>query len=393
MENPKDWKKQLLRIGSYIVVAALSSALTLFVFGPSLVNSQSGKLQEVKSVIKQYYIGEADEALMDDMAAAAMVAATGDKWSYYVPADQLQDVLDSNANSYVGIGVTVQLLEDESGYTVQRVEPGSPAKEGDIRPGDVIVGVNGKMITDVGAEPALDMIRGEPGTSVNIHILRDGEMLEKALTRQKVLQEVASGQMLTDTTGYIQINNFNERCASETISLIDELEKQGAKAMIFDVRFNPGGYVTEMVKVLDYLLPEGVLFRSEFYTGETDEETSDASCKNMPIAVLINSESYSAAEFFAAALKEYEYAITVGQPTTGKGHFQQLLMLSDGSAINLSVGRYYTPNGVSLSEVGGLTPDVLVDVDLETMALIYSDSLPLEEDTQLQAAVDALEKQ
>ena len=118
MENPKDWKKQLLRIGSYIVVAALSSALTLFVFGPSLVNSQSGKLQEVKSVIKQYYIGEADEALMDDMAAAAMVAATGDKWSYYVPADQLQDVLDSNANSYVGIGVTVQLLEDESGYIV-----------------------------------------------------------------------------------------------------------------------------------------------------------------------------------------------------------------------------------------------------------------------------------
>ena len=393
MEPKKDWKKQLLRIGSYVVVAALSSALTLFVFGPSMVNSQSGKLQELKSVIQAQYIGEADEALMDDMAAAAMVAAIGDKWSYYVPAEELQDILDRNANSYVGIGVTVQLLEDQSGYTVQRVEPGSPAKEGDIRPGDVVVGVNGKSVSEVGPEAALNMISGEAGTSVNITVLRDGETLEKTLTRQTILQEVASGQMLTDTIGYIQINNFNERCASETISLFDELEKQGAKAMIFDVRFNPGGYVKEMVQILDYLLPEGVLFRSEDYTGYTAEETSDASCKNMPMAVLINSESYSAAEFFAAALKEYDYAITVGQPTSGKGHFQQLLMLSDGSAVNLSIGRYYTPNGVSLSEVGGLTPDVPVDVDLDTMDLIYSDSLAPEEDAQLQAAVDALMKE
>lgn len=391
MESPNDWKAQFKKIATYAIVAALSSALTLFIFVPSANKSQSGKLQQLRSVIMNQYIGQVDETFLDDMAAAAMVAATGDKWSYYVPASELQSVLDSSANSYVGIGITVTLLEDESGYLVQRIEPDSPAKEGDIRLGDVVVSVDGQSIDRVGANEMLNLVSGEAGTSVTLTVLRDGEYIEKTLTRKKILQEVASGEMLTESVGYIQINNFNERCADETIRIFEELESQGAKAMIFDVRFNPGGYVAEMVKILDYLLPEGVLFRSEDYTGHIGEETSDAACKDMPMAVLINSESYSAAEFFAAALSEYDYAITVGQATTGKGRFQQLLRLSDGSAVNLSVGKYTTPNGVDLSEVGGLVPNIPVDVDKDTMALIYGDSLPLEEDAQVQAALTALQ--
>ncbi len=378
----------------YAIVAAISSALTLFIFVPTVGGSQkNGKLQELKNVILKQYIGDVEEGYLEDVAAAAMVAGTGDKWSYYVPADSLQEILDMNANAYVGIGVTVNLLEDESGYEVQRVEPGSPAKTGDIRPGDIIVGVDGKSIEELGAEAMLDTVSGKKGTSVSIMLLRDGESIEKTLTREEILQEVANGQMLTDTVGYIQINNFHERCAEDTIEIFERLEQQGAKAMIFDVRFNPGGYVKEMVEILDYLLPEGVLFRSEDYAGRTSEETSDAACKKMPMAVLINSESYSAAEFFAAALKEYDYAFTAGQPTTGKGRFQQLISLSDGSAVNLSVGKYTTPNGVDLSETGGLVPDVAVEIDQETMALIYGDALPLEEDVQLQAALTAITEQ
>ena len=210
------------------------------------------------------------------------------------------------------------------------------------------------------------------------------------MTRRRIVQAVATGRMVTETIGYIRINNFNSRCADETIALFEQLEKQGAQAMIFDVRFNPGGYKDEMVKVLDFLLPEGVLFRSEDSTGYTWEDTSDADCKTMPMVVLMNGESYSAAEFFAAALKEYDYAVTVGQPTTGKGYFQSTFTLSDGSAVNLSIGKYYTPNGVSLAEVGGLVPDVTVEVDEETMAKIYAKTLPDEEDAQLQAAIAQL---
>ncbi len=392
MESQNNWKEKLIKFLSYALVAALSSALTLLLLVPAAVNSQTGKLGEVKSLIKTQFIGEIDEAYMDDLAAAAMVAATGDQWSYYVPADSLQQILDSSANSYVGIGVTVLLLEDESGYRVQRIEPNSPAQEGDIRPGDIITGVNGKACSEVGAEAMLNMVAGEEGTSVSITLLRGTETLEKTLVRKRILQEVATGTMLTDTVGYIRIHNFNDRCASETIQLFEELEQKGARAMIFDVRFNPGGYVHEMVELLDYLLPEGVLFCSEYYTGKTTQEYSDAACKEMPMAVLFNGESYSAAEFFAAALVEYDYAFTVGQPTTGKGRFQQLLTLSDGSAINLSVGRYTTPKGVDLSEVGGLVPDIAVDIPEEIMAEIYAGTLPLGEDEQLQVALTELQK-
>ena len=322
-----------------------------------------------------------------------MVQSLGDQWSYYVPADQYQLYKEQHTNSYVGIGVTIEILENDGGFAVKQVEPNGPAKEGGILPGDVIVAVDGTRVTEVGSDAAQEMISGNEGTKVTVTVLRDGQETDVELTRRSILRVVASGKMVTDTVGYIKINNFNERCAQETLKIFAELEAQGAKAVVFDVRFNPGGYVSEMVEVLDYLLPEGVLFRSEDYMGRTEEERSDAACKDIPMAVLINGDSVSAAEFFAAALTEYDYAVTVGQPTLGKGYFQQGIELSDGSLVNLSVGKYYTPKGKSLAEEGGLQPDIPVDVDAETMAKIYSETITLEEDTQLQAAITELQKQ
>lgn len=377
---------------SYILVAALSSVLTLFIYGTSQTG-QSPKLNQLRAIIDEMFIGEVDEQLMEDMMAAGMVQSLGDQWSYYVPADQYQDYMNSHANAYVGIGVTVQLTENEEGYEILQVEPNGPAKAAGILPGDVIVAVDGQRGSEVGSEVMLDKISGEEGTGVSVTVLREDEEITFDIIRQSILAEVASGEMVTESIGYIQINNFNERCADETIAIFEDLENQGAKAFVFDVRFNPGGYVYEMVEILDYLLPEGVLFRSEDYRGIVSEETSDESCKEMPMVVLINSESVSAAEFFAAALHEYDYAITVGQPTLGKGYFQQGIELSDGSAVNLSVGKYYTPNGVSLSEVGGLQPDELVEVDETTMALIYSKNIDKSEDIQLQKAIQILQGQ
>lgn len=390
-EKKEKWKDIIRKSISYIFVAALASVLTLFFFCNSQKN-QFGKLYELKSIIDRMFIGEVDQAYMDDVMASAMVASLDDQWSYYVPADQYQLYEEQHTNSYVGIGVTILVLEDESGFAVQQVEPNGPAKEGGILPGDVIVAVDGVRVTELGAEEAQNRISGSEGTTVSITVLRQEQELTVSLTRRSILMEVASGKMVTDAIGYIQINNFNERCAQETLSIFADLEAQGAKAMIFDVRFNPGGYVSEMVEVLDYLLPAGVLFRSEDYMGRSQEETSDAACKDIPMAVLINGNSVSAAEFFAAALTEYDYAVTVGQPTLGKGYFQQGIELSDGSLVNLSVGKYYTPKGVSLAEAGGLQPDVLVEVDEETMAKIYSETISAQEDLQLQTAIAELQK-
>jgi carboxyl-terminal processing protease len=201
---------------------------------------------------------------------------------------------------------------------------------------------------------------------------------------------VAEGQMLPDSVGYVRINNFNTNCAKQTIAIIDDLVSQGAKSLVFDVRNNGGGYIREMNEILDYLLPAGDLFRSVDHRGNESVDKSDADCLELPMAVLVNDRTYSSAEFFAAALREYDWAVVAGLPTTGKGYFQNTFRLADGSAINLSVGQYYTPKGVSLAEEGGLVPDVVTEVDDTTYAMIYARVLPLAEDPQLNAALDAL---
>ena len=384
------------RVVSYFIVAIVASLMTFYSVKATPAAQQNAqgieKLQELQSLLDQMYIGEIDQEYMIDMAAAGMVQGIEDRWSYYLPASEMQAYHDSMANSYVGIGITVARLEDGSGFQVQRVEPDSPAQKSGILPMDVIIGVDGVMVPDVGMDAALDMVSGEQGTDVKLTVLRDETQTEVIVTRDLVLVEVAYGKMVTNQIGYVHITNFDSRSAQESIAAIESLMEQGAQALIFDVRFNPGGYRHELVKLLDYLLPKGDLFKSVDYRGREQVDVSDASCVEVPMAVLINGDSYSAAEFFAAALKEYDYAVTVGQNTTGKGYFQQLYNLSDGSAVNLSVGKYFTPNGVSLAEVGGLKVDIPVDVDQETAALIYGQMLPEQDDAQLQAAVAAMQE-
>ena len=170
---------------------------------------------------------------------------------------------------------------------------------------------------------------------------------------------------------------------------MQDLLQQGAKALIFDVRYNPGGYKDEMVGILDHLLPEGALFRSVDYNGREEVDYSDAAHLDFPMAVLVNQDSYSAAELFAAALQEYEAAIVVGQHTTGKGHYQNTFRLPDGSAVVLSVGRYTTPKGVNLDGVG-IAPDVEVPVEENLYWQIYAGNVLPQDDPQIQAALKAL---
>ena len=376
---------KLKRILSYVLVAALSSAAT---FGGILYLGYQNrtKLDELNSLIDTYYIGEPNRDAMEEAAAYAMIDAMGDKWSYYISARDYNTYLEQMNNAYVGIGVSVSLTEDETGLEVKTVEEGGSAKEAGIRPGDVIVAVGEELVADLGLNGATSRVKGEENTSVDLTVLRDGEELQFSVIRKLIQVVVASGQMLPDNIGLITINNFDERCAEETIAAIESLVEQGAKALIFDVRYNPGGYKKELVKVLDYLLPEGVLFRSQDYTGAEAIDYSDEACLELPMAVLVNQDSYSAAEFFAAALEEYDWAFLAGTNTTGKGYFQNTFQMSDGSAVGLSIGKYFTPKGVSLAETGGLQVDVPVEITEEMDALIYSGLLPVEEDPQIQAA-------
>lgn len=380
---------------SYILVATLAVVITLALTtgtsGVYIPNSDS-KLQQLMDVLKEYYIDidDVDMEALEDAAADAMVNALGDRWSYYISAKDFADLQEQSTNSYVGIGVTVQVREDESGFDITQVEPGGSAQAAGIRPGDILMGADGVSFVGKDISTCREIIRGKAGTKVTVDVLRDGETISFELTRQIIRVQVASGVMLPGNIGLVSIKNFNENCASESIAAIESLLDAGATSLIFDVRNNPGGYKHELVELLDYLLPKGKLFISRDYTGKENTDWSDAKCLDMPMTVLVNGNSYSAAEFFAAALKEYEWATVVGDPTCGKGNFQYTFQLPDGSGVGLSVGKYFTPKGVSLADQNGLVPDEKVEIDEQLAAEIYAGLVAPLDDPQIQAAIKVL---
>ena len=384
--------KKVWKFFSYVLVAALAAGATFFwcdSFMDQSVPVSQSKLDQLSGLIEERFIGEADRTAYEDAAADAMVNALGDEWSYYMPASEYQAHMETMNNSYVGIGITIVVKEDATGFEVTKVNVGGPADEAGMQPGDVIVAIEGQSTASMTAAEGRDLVRGEENTIVNLTVRRGDQTLEMPVTRKQVLTPVAEGQMLENRIGLVTIYNFDSRCYDETIAAIEKLREEGAISLIFDVRNNPGGYKHELVAILDYLLPEGPLFRAEDYLGNSQVDESDASCLKVPMAVLVNGSSYSAAEFFAAALSEYDAAIVVGQQTYGKGYFQTTIQLNDGSAVGLSVGKYTTPKGVTLAGVG-ITPDVVVEVDEDTDFRIYAGIMLPEEDPQIQAAVRAL---
>lgn len=389
MKKEFPWKKVLLLTVSHITVAAIAVCCALLAFSSSR-DPGLRKLEQLAGFIEKYHVDDPAMEQVYDYAAMGMVTGTGDRWSYYISRSDMEAYDENKNNSYVGVGVTVQASEDGTGINITAVTPGGPAHAAGILPGDVIISVDGIDVTQASMDDLSDLIRGEAGTSVTIRVTRDTVPMEFQLTRLVIDVKVAEGKMLEGNVGYVKIANFNEKCASETILAVEELVEQGATCIVFDVRNNGGGYKDELVKVLDYLLPAGDLFRAVDYQGNEEVDTSDTDCLRMPMAVLINGESYSAAEFFAAALEEYDWAITGGEPTVGKGHMQVTMELNDGSAVAISIGKYYTPKGVSLADQGGLVPQVQVEVDEETAALIASGLLEPEQDPQLQAVIQAL---
>lgn len=384
--------KKLSQILSYVLVAALATVVTLTLTWPAetVVTPRQSKLDQLQALIEQCFIGEVDSTAVEDAAADAMVSALGDRWSYYIPAAQYGSYKEQMANAYVGIGITIQVKEENQGFVITQVNPNGPAYEAGMLAGDVIVGVEGTDVRGMVMDDVASMVKGEEGTFVSITVEREGSPVTLSVERRKVLITVATGEMLEGNIGYVRITNFDSRCAEETIAIIDELLAEGAEALIFDVRNNPGGYARELVKVLDHLLPECEVFRTVDYAGTEDVDYSDENCIDpIPMAVLVNSESYSAAEFFAAALRDYEMAVIVGDKTCGKGYFQYTYPLNDGSAVGLSVGKYFTPKGENLAGIG-LTPDYPVEVDEDTFMKIYAGTLDLMEDPQILKALEVL---
>ena len=377
-----------VRVLTHMIVFCLG---ILVVLVPVTLHRDQGttKLEALEELIQQRFIGEVDTEAMEDAAAGAMVNALGDRWSYYLSAQDYQTHQETMNNAYVGIGITILTANDGSGFAIQAVTEGSGAAEAGLQPEDVVIAVAGQDVREMSSSDLRTLVRGEEGTWVEVTVVRGEEEQTFSVERRRYETPVATGKLLSGNVGLVTIENFDTRCAQETIAAIEDLIAQGAEKFLFDVRNNPGGYAHELIKVLDYLLPEGEIFHTEYYDGREDISQSDAACLGLPMAVLVNGDSYSAAEFFAAALQEYEAATVVGTQTCGKGYFQQTYELTDGSAVGLSVGKYYTPKGENLAGIG-ITPDIVVELTEEEDRALLANQLAPEEDPQIQAALKAL---
>ena len=353
------------------------------------LENKYSRLKEVSDIVEKYFVGEYDENKAMDEALAGYIYGLGDRWSGYYNTEQTKEINEVSSNSYYGIGATV-LRNDNGEYEIASINKNGGAYKEGLVIKDIITSVDGvPSYTFASTDDLVAAVRGEEGTSVVIGYRRAGSEGEVTVTRSKIYNESIEARIIGNNVGYVVIDNFETNADKEFIEKVRDLEKKGVKAFIFDVRFNGGGYVTVMKNMLDILLPEGTVISMVDKAGKRSELKSDAAAIELPMVVITNEYSISAAEFFAAALQEYGVAKVVGDPTGGKGYSQNLFTLRDGSSVNLSTSRYYTPKGESLID-RGVTPDVAVSLSDEDFINFYT--LTDAQDTQLQTALNTVDK-
>ena len=396
----KNRKLSLTAVLLIVFFACLVTFMTTFVLlrssyeaklGGDIVSSsgesESGidfdKLLEVDAYVRANFIGTVDyEKAMQYMLDGYMYAL-GDKYSVYHTAEEMQELTNESNGDLVGIGVRVMMDDETGGIRILNVMHDSPALETGLQVGDVIVKVGGLEVTADTYNTAVNDVAGEAGTELTVTILRNGETFERTLTRRLVRSEAVFLEMQDNHTALIRIYEFTGNAADDFIAAMEEAQKAGATGYVFDVRNNPGGDLGVIVRILDYLLPEGPIVRIIDASGEVVHTyTSDESEIQAPMVVLINENTASAAELFTSALLDYDKCVTVGQTTYGKGVMQNIITLPDGSGIRLTTHYYNPPYSDNYNGVG-----IPADYELEMASSAIADPAL---DTQLQKALSRL---
>lgn len=348
------------------------------------------KIDTLMQVIDYYYLYDYDKNAMVDAIYKAVMDSLGDPYSVYYTGDEFKAFTESSSGSYCGIGVVVQQNMQTGLVTAVRPYEDCPGYEAGIRPGDLILAVDGTEITGMDLNTAVALIKGEEGTSVTITLQRDEEVFDVEVTRRQIDVKTVNCRMMDDNIGYIQIEEFDEVTSEQFSQALDSLIEQGMEALVIDIRNNPGGILNTVVAMLDELLPEGTIVSVKDRNGTAQEYTSDADTKlTVPLTVLINGNSASASEIFAGAIKDYGVGTLVGTTTYGKGIVQTAFSLSDGTGVKITIEDYYLPSGKSIHKVG-VDPDVEIDLPDELKTYV---TIPEDEDVQLQKAIEILKEQ
>lgn len=366
----------LTAVGVTALLCAVTFTGTVFFMQHRERNLQEKyhRLADLDSFVQENYYTEYDNDELMNTMLKGYIAGLGDRYSQYLTPEEYSALKTREAGKTVGIGVTV--TQNEEGYPlIIEVQENSPAENAGLKPEDVILAVDGEDILTMDYEEAINRIKGEENTAVILTVRHDGEEKEFSIIRESFDLRTSGGEMLDGHIGYIYITNFRENTADQFLTALNDLIAQGADALIFDVRNDGGGLLSSLEKMLDPLLPEGEIATATYHGDKTETVLkSDAEELNLPIAILVNGNTASAAELFSASLRDFKQAKLVGTQTFGKGIMQVTTPMQDGGGLTLTVATYQTTKSECYHGVG-LTPDIIIEPDENS-----------ETDVQLEAA-------
>lgn len=340
-----------------------------------------GKLNAIDSVLESFYFGDVNDETAKDNIYKAYLSSYGDKYTMYYTADEYKALKESTNGKFYGIGAVCQ-LSGEGGVLLVDVYDNGAGYQAGLRSGDRVVNVDGRDITDMELSSAVALIKGDKGTSVTLEVIRGTERLTFSAVRDAVEAKTVSYTLLDNNIGYLSISQFEEVTTKQFKAAVEDLQSQGMKGLVIDIRNNPGGLLDTVVGMLKYMLPDGLIVYTEDKQGNRKEyKGQDNDEFNLPLAVIVNGNSASASEIFAGAIQDYGKGTIIGTQTYGKGIVQTVKPLTDGSAIKFTIAKYFTPKGQDIHGKG-VTPDMVVEYDTDA-----------DVDTQLDAAIKNVEAQ
>ena len=387
-----DKKSFLKGIFAGFVAAVLVLVLArgaVFVAALSGAEPVEAKISRIEQYLEKFYVDDLDKDAMTEMMYTGLVAGVGDPYTNYLSAEDNASFMDETKGSFHGIGVEVTKDSvNNTGVLVVSVFDGSPAAEAGMMPYDRIIEVDEEDVTAMSVNEVVDRVKGEDGSKVKIKVYRESVPgnLDFEVTRGSVEMTTVTSEMLAGNIGYLKISGFKANTYEQFQPAYEALQKQGMKGIIIDVRNNLGGLVDSVESIADYLLPEGTIVYTVDKAGNREDFISDAKAVDIPILLLVNGYSASASEILAGAIQDMGRGTLIGTQTFGKGLVQGLFPMPDGSALKITIQKYYTPKGVCIQGTG-IAPDVVVELPEE-----YQESLavPRDQDTQLAKAMEVM---
>lgn len=351
----------------------------------------NNKVDLLEEYINKFYLEDVDDTVFADGIYKGVLNSLEDPYSVYYTKKEYDSMMETSSGTYTGIGATVSQDVKTGVITIVKPFVNGPAYEAGLLPGDVIYKIEGEEVTGVDLSEVVSRMKGQENTEVKVTTVREGvsEPIEVTITRRKIEVPTIEYAMMNDNVGYIKITEFDEITASQFRKALADLETKGLQSLVVDLRDNPGGRLDTVVDILDRMLPEGMIVYTKDKYGEGDEYKSTSKEQfDKPLAVLMNGNSASASEVFAGAIQDYGIGTLVGTTSFGKGIVQSIIKLDDGTAIKLTVSKYYTPKGRNIHGTG-IEPDVTVELD---DSLKQKVEITKEEDNQLQKAVSVLKE-